>query len=290
MIFANIMQDKNSLSTFWKKARHKYRFVIMADDSFEEKLSIKVNRITVFVFSVFLMFFCFLAAVLLITTSPLTEYIPGRVETGVQKDLISLTVRCDSLLKTLDAQEIYLENIRNIINGKKLAAPKTVDNTDLSISDPVFERSIEDSILRAVVEAEERGSIRINHTKSNDVLVFFSPIAGVIIDGFNAKSKHFGVDLVAKEKTRISAVLEGTVIVSHWSSETGYVIGLQHKNGYFSLYKHNSILLKSSGDFVGAGDHIAVIGNSGELTSGPHLHFELWREGVPVDPENYIAF
>jgi len=290
MIFANIMQDKNRLSSFWKKALHKYRFVIMTDDSFEEKLSLKLNRITIFSFSVFLMFFCFLVAVLLITTSPLTEYIPGRVETGTQKDLIALTVRCDSLLQTLDAQELYLENIRNIINGDKLNTPKTINNSDPSVSDLVFERSIEDSLLRAVVEAEERGSILINQTKSNDLNVFFSPINGMIIDGFNAKSKHFGVDLVAKEKTRISTVLEGTVLFSHWTSETGYVIGIQHKNGYFSLYKHNSVLLKAAGDFVNAGDHIAIIGNSGELSSGPHLHFELWREGVPVNPENYIIF
>ena len=112
----------------------------------------------------------------------------------------------------------------------------------------------------------------------------------MITDGFNTKTKHFGVDLVAKEKTRISATLEGVVVIRNWTSETGHVIGIQHKNGYFSLYKHNSVLLKSVGDFVTIGDHIAIIGNSGELSSGPHLHFELWHDGIPVNPENYITF
>jgi murein DD-endopeptidase MepM/ murein hydrolase activator NlpD len=98
------------------------------------------------------------------------------------------------------------------------------------------------------------------------------------------------VDLVAKDKSRISSVLDGTVIISHWTSETGYVIAIQHKNDYVSLYKHNSSLLKEVGDFVNAGDHIAVIGNSGELSSGPHLHFELWHKGTPVNPEDYISF
>ena len=153
-----------------------------------------------------------------------------------------------------------------------------------------FEKSKEDSILRVVVEAEDKSSIIIKKNNSNDFLVFFAPINGMITDRFDNKTKHFGIDLVAKEKTRISSVLEGTVVISNWTSETGYVIGIQHKNDYFSLYKHNSVLLKSVGDFVNASDHIAIIGNSGELSSGPHLHFELWRQGVPVNPEEYILF
>ena len=103
--------------------------------------------------------------------------------------------------------------------------------------------------------------------------------------GFNQKQKHFGVDLVAKERARISSVLDGTVVLCKWGPETGHVIGIQHQNGYFSLYKHNSVILKSVGDFVSVGEHVAVIGNSGELSSGPHLHFELWHEGIPVNPE-----
>ena len=150
--------------------------------------------------------------------------------------------------------------------------------------------NVEPSLLRTVVESEDKGVILTNYKDNNEALMFFPPISGVITDGFNAKTKHFGIDLVAKEKTRISAVLEGVVIISHWTSETGYVIGIQHKNDYLSLYKHNSILLKSAGDFVNIGDPIAIIGNSGELSSGPHLHFELWHQGIPVNPEEYILF
>jgi murein DD-endopeptidase MepM/ murein hydrolase activator NlpD len=120
--------------------------------------------------------------------------------------------------------------------------------------------------------------------------MFFSPISGMITDRFNAKNKHLGIDLVAREKTRISSVLGGTIVISQWTSETGYVIGVQHKNDYLSLYKHNSVLLKTVGDFVNAGDPISIIGNSGELSSGPHLHFELWHQGIPVNPEDYILF
>ena len=146
-------------------------------------------------------------------------------------------------------------------------------------------------MFRVKIETEDKSSIYKKDKPSNTTsLMFFTPLTGLISDGYNNKTKHFGIDLVAKEKSRISSVLEGTVIISHWAYETGYVIGVQHKNDYLSFYKHNSVLLKSVGDYVNTGDHIAIIGNSGELSSGPHLHFELWHKGIPVNPENYISF
>ena len=289
MIFANIMQDKESLNNLWKKLLHKYRFVIMTDDSFEEKLSIKLSRLNIFAFSGFVVFTCFFVAVILITYTPLKEYIPGKSTSQAKKELIGLIIKSDSLEKTLHNREVYLQNINNIINGNELITPnmtETIQKTEGEIS---FEKSKEDSILRAIVEAEDKGSIIIRNN-DNDFLVFYTPISGIITDKFDSKTKHFGIDLVAKEKTRISSVLEGTVVISNWTSETGYVIGIQHKNDYFSLYKHNSVLLRSVGDFVNASDHIAIIGNSGELSSGPHLHFELWHKGTPVNPEDYILF
>jgi len=289
MIFANIMQDKESLNNFWKKLLHKYRFVIMTDDSFEEKLSIKLSRLNIFAFSGFVVFTCFFVAVISITYTPLKEYIPGKSTSQAKKELIALIIKSDSLEKTLHNREVYLQNLNNIINGNELITPnmtETIQKTEGEIS---FEKSKEDSILRAIVEAEDKGSIIIRNN-DNDFLVFYTPISGIITDKFDSKTKHFGIDLVAKEKTRISSVLEGTVVISNWTSETGYVIGIQHKNDYFSLYKHNSVLLRSVGDFVNASDHIAIIGNSGELSSGPHLHFELWHKGTPVNPEDYISF
>tara|TARA_B100001142_G_scaffold179806_3_gene179439 strand:+ start:26674 stop:27546 length:873 start_codon:yes stop_codon:yes gene_type:complete len=290
MIFANIMQDNESLNSFFKKVLHKYRFVIMTDDSFEEKLSVKLSRLNVFSFLVFIIFICFFLMAILITYTPLKEFIPGKSTSQVKKELIALTIKSDSLTKTLQNRGVYLENITNIISGQKLITPQMSDTFRKKESDVFFEKSKDDSLLRVAVEREDRSSIIVQKNNRNDLIAFYSPIDGVITDKFDRKAKHFGVDLVAKEKTRISSVLEGTVIISDWTSETGYVIGIQHKNNYFSLYKHNSVLLKSVGDFVNASDHIAIIGNSGELSSGPHLHFELWHKGNPVNPENYISF
>jgi len=294
MIFANIMKDKKKLKKVRKKVRkkasYKYRFAIINDDSLKEKLSVKLSRLNIFAFlggGVFISFFCTL---FVITTTPLSEFVPGKAKKEVQKELIALSIKSDSLTQALNTQEVYLENLRNIIFGKKLTSPKTLEKPKNFENDISFKKSVEDSLLRVVVEQEDVGSIRLNNQTKSEVLMFFSPINGIIVDSFNIQKKHFGIDLVAKEKTRISSVLEGTVIVSHWTAETGHVIGIQHKNGYFSLYKHNSVLLKSVADFVRAGEHIAIIGNSGELSTGPHLHFELWYKGVPVDPKNYILF
>ncbi len=291
MIFANIMQDKEGREKYWSKLFHKYRFVIMKDSSFEEKLSVKLTRINVIAFVGTLVFLCFFSTMLLIAYTPLSEYVPGKSSIEVQKSLIALNIKSDSLEAILVSRSIYLENINKIINGEELVTPENyaeITNTQIPIS---FEKSKEDSLFRVKVEAEDKSSIyKKDKPNNNTTLMFFTPLTGLISDGYNNKTKHFGIDLVAKEKSRISSVLEGTVIISHWAYETGYVIGVQHKNDYLSFYKHNSVLLKSVGDYVNAGDHIAIIGNSGELSSGPHLHFELWHKGIPVNPENYISF
>ena len=291
MIFANIMQDKEGREKYWSKLFHKYRFVIMKDSSFEEKLSVKLTRINVIAFAATLVFLCFFSTMLLIAYTPLSEYVPGKSSIEVQKSLIELNIKSDSLEAILANRSIYLENINKIINGEELVNPENYAekmNTQIPVS---FEKSKEDSLFRVKVEAEDKSSIyKKDNPSKNTTLMFFTPLTGLISDGYNNKTKHFGIDLVAKEKSRISSVLEGTVIISHWAYETGYVIGVQHKNDYLSFYKHNSVLLKSVGDYVNAGDHIAIIGNSGEFSSGPHLHFELWHKGIPVNPENYISF
>ena len=291
MIFANIMQDKEGRKKYWSKLFHKYRFVIMTDNSFEEKLSVRLTRINVIASIGTLVFLCFFSTMLLIAYTPLSEYVPGKSSIEVQKNLIELNIKSDSLEAILVNRSIYLENINKIINGEELVNPENyaeITNTQIPIS---FEKSKEDSLFRVKVETEDKSSIyKKDKPNNNTTLMFFTPLTGLISDGYNNKTKHFGIDLVAKEKSRISSVLEGTVIISHWAYETGYVIGVQHKNDYLSFYKHNSVLLKSVGDYVNAGDHIAIIGNSGELSSGPHLHFELWHKGIPVNPENYISF
>ena len=292
MIFANIMSDNKKIVSYKNKLLQKYKLVILNSESFEERgsFSFSVLRFCFFVFC-FVLFFLAVSFVL-ITQTPLNSYIPGKSSSEVQKALIDLSLRSDSLEKTLKNQSVYFENIENIILGKNVFQ-KTASFDTLPLQKQKsldFNISEEDSLLRVSVERDNTGSFVVGSKPNNEYLTFFPPVYGIISDKYNSREKHFGIDLVAKETTRISSVLDGTVIVSSWTPETGYIIALQHKNDFISIYKHNSLLIKSVGDFVKAGEHIAIIGNSGELSSGPHLHFELWHKGQAVDPENYISF
>lgn len=285
------MKYKGWGKKYWKKLLYKYRFVIMTDSSFEERLVVKLSRLNVLSFLVTFVFVFFLSALLLIAHTPLKEYVPGKSNKEVQKKLILLTLKSDSLESALDNRSVYLKNINDIISGGDGGAEKgEVLKTPNDLGEVFFEKSIADSLLRVAVETEDKSSVYTKSRLNHNLEMFFPPLSGLISNDFNNTTEHFGVDLVAKEKTRISSVLDGSVVASHWTVETGYVIIIQHKNDYLSQYKHNSMLLKQVGDFVRAGEHIAIIGNSGELSSGPHLHFELWHKGVPVNPKDYISF
>ena len=279
---------------FWERWRYKYRFVVLNSDNFEERLSFRLSRLNLFVLSSFALVFLIGGTALLISLTPLREYIPGYTSTNMRRQVVELNHLSDSLLAIMRGNDQYLSNIRFIIDGK---TPKGVNDTTRTSSqifdDVVFETITEDSVLRKQIEEEERFSLFAsanNKMEGVEDILFFTPIKGVITQSFNAKNQHLGVDIVSKENEAVKATLDGVVALSSWTSETGYVIALLHDNNLFSVYKHNSVLLKEQGDKVVVGEAIAIIGNSGDLSTGPHLHFELWHNNKPIDPEHYIVF
>ena len=288
------MKEKNN-TPFFIKLKHKYRLILMNDSSLEEQISFRFSAldvITVLTIGCVLLFVFFL---LLVGYTPLNEFVPGKASSSLHKELIAITLKTDSLEKKLLVNELYLKNITAIVNGEDPINISTENTLVLSASETElsFKKSKEDSLLRLAVEAEDKISISPTDKKDNldmESMLFFSPIKGVVTNGFDRKKNHFGTDIVAKQDEPIKCVFDGVVVISHWTSETGNVIGVQHANGMFSLYKHNSILFKRAGEYVKSGEVIAIIGNSGELSSGPHLHFELWHKETPVNPENYISF
>ena len=288
------MKEKNN-NPFFIKLKHKYRLILMNDSSLEEQISFRFSAldvITVLTIGCVLLFVFFL---LLVGYTPLNEFVPGKASSSLHKELIAITLKTDSLEKKLLVNELYLKNITAIVNGEDPINISTENTLVLSASETElsFKKSKEDSLLRLAVEAEDKISISPTDKKDNldmESMLFFSPVKGVVTNGFDRKKNHFGTDIVAKQDEPIKCVFDGVVVISHWTSETGNVIGVQHANGMFSLYKHNSILFKSAGEYVKSGEVIAIIGNSGDLSSGPHLHFELWHKGTPVNPENYISF
>lgn len=276
-----------------RKLLHKYRLVILNESTFEEKISFKLNRMNVFVtgtlFTIGLIGF----TILLIAFTPLREYIPGYSSTKLKRQATELTYKTDSLVIALNYTNRYLDNIRKVLRGDienneinrdSLFEQYTIDPSTIDLN-PIKE----DSILRAQVAKEDKYNLFERNINSPG-RVLFTPLSGTISQGFDAQSKHYAVDVVAPRDSPIKAVANGTVIFAEWTAETGYVIILEHSDGLLSVYKHNGSLNKRQGDIVRAGEVVASVGNTGEFTTGPHLHFELWSNGSPVNPMDFIDF
>jgi len=283
------MKQKKSDFKFFAKLKNKYRFVVMSEDSFEEKISFVISKFNILSLFTLIIIISLSISFIVLIFSPLKEYIPGKSSSKMQNDLIKLVLKSDSLQNQLNIQDLYLNNISSIMKGETLDFTEN-DSATTIVQEVNFSKSKADSLLRIEVESEEISSILNIKKTSSENLVFFSPIDGYISDEFNYETKHYAVDIVGKKGAKISSVLNGTVIISSWNPETGNVIGVQHSNNYISFYKHCSFILKKVGEYVAIGEHIAIIGNSGELSTGPHLHFELWKNGAPLNPENYISF
>ena len=282
------MKNKKS---YWDRWRFKYKLVILNSESFEERFSLILSRLNVFLIIGAITAFLIIGTGLLIAFSPLKGYLPGYTSVSMKRQVIKLNHLSDSLSYELALKEKYLNNIRNIINGESVGEEIIVDDVEEpSFSDVSFIKNTEDSLLRVQVEEEERYNLFKRDEDNSTLPLFFKPIRGVVIDSIDHQKAHYGIDIVAKENEVVKATLDGTVIMSSWTSETGNVIAIQHSNDFISVYKHNSVLLKKEGVSVRAGEAIAIIGNSGKWSSGPHLHFELWQKGTCIDPQLYINF
>lgn len=284
---------KKQPKKFTKKLLHKYRLVILNEDTFEERLSFKLTRLNVFVLLSISTILLIAGTTLLIAFTPLREYIPGYSSTALKKKATELNYKTDSLQQVIAVNERYFESIKQVLHGEVStanfnrdsiieAAKQDVDEIDLKPSK-------EDSLLREKVEKEDKYNL-FESAKSNASFVLFPPVKGTITQEYNAKEKHYAVDIVVKENTPVKATDDGTVIFSEWTTEAGYVIIIEHSHGLISVYKHNAMLTKTQGELVKSGEVIATIGNTGELTTGPHLHFELWSDGYPINPTNFIDF
>ena len=276
-----------------RKLLHKYRLVILNESTFEEKISFKLSRLNVFVTGTLCIIGLIALTTLIIAFTPLREYIPGYSSTALKRQATVLTYKTDSLVNVLNYTNRYIDNIRlvlrgevenNAVNRDSLFEPVKIDPATVDLS-PIRE----DSILRAQVALEDKYNL-FERSGGTGNIVLFSPVSGTVSEYYSAESKHYAVDVVAPLETPVKAVANGTVIFAEWTAETGYVIILEHQNGLVSVYKHNGSLNKNQGDVVTAGEVIASVGNTGELTTGPHLHFELWANGTPVNPMDYLDF
>lgn len=276
------------------KLKSKYRLNILNDETFEEVWAMRLSRLNVI--SVFggAAILIVILVIALIAFTPIREFIPGYPDGNTRRNIVINALKADSLERELKLWKDYYNNINNILRGGEPVSIVSKPDSSIKYKEIRFTRSIEDSLLRMQIEENEMYNLFVfdgRKTKSNiSTMLLFAPVKGVVTSTFSLQQNHFGVDVVAAPNEPVVAVADGTVTLASWTIETGYVLQIQHDDNLISVYKHNSQLLKKQGARVKAGETIAIIGNSGELTTGPHLHFELWHNGNPIDPEKYIVF
>jgi murein DD-endopeptidase MepM/ murein hydrolase activator NlpD len=279
-----------------------YRLVILNNETFEEVGSYRLSLMNLYVLISGLLVGFTILVVALIVFTPLKRYIPGYGGIGTQRDAFELMIRVDSLEKALAAQEIYnkdfrkmltnnIETMENVPKGAVPAAKDSNYDTDPTEAEQVI-RSGGGPDFNPDDKSSQGGKAILisNRNERLESMYLIAPISGNISAPFSFDKKHYGIDLLSPKNTPIKACADGFVISSDWTLETGNTIAIQHSNNVVSFYKHNSSLLKRVGDKVKAGEAIAIIGNTGEQSSGPHLHFELWQDGHPVNPIEYMRF
>lgn len=270
----------------------KYRLLILNNETFEEQINFKISPLNVVIILGVSALLTVIFTTLLIAFTPLKEYIPGQSSTELRKEATALIYKTDSLENVLNQNEVYFKSIQRVLVGDTITEEKqkdTIKTENIPEGKVDFSPSEEDLKLRKEVEQKEKYNV-LNPALDKSDYKLFSPARGSITQNYDPKHQHFGVDLSLSEKTPIKATADGTVIFSEWSAETGYVVILEHRHGLISVYKHNSSLTKQQGQHVKEGEVIAMSGNTGELTTGPHLHFELWKNGNPVDPTEFLEF
>lgn len=287
------MVNKPKEKRITKKLLHKYRLVVLNEDTFEERFAIKLTRLNVFVIVSISTILLVAGTIFLIAFTSLKEYIPGYSSTALKKKATELNYKTDSLQQIINLNEQYYASIKRVLTGDvgtvqfnkdSIIDASTIDSGELNLSP-----SKEDSLLREIVDKEDKYNV-FESGLSNTNFVLFPPVNGSISESYNVKEKHYAVDVVVAKNTPVKATADGTVIFAEWTTQTGYVTIIEHSNDLISVYKHNASLTKQQGDLVKSGEVIALAGNSGELTTGPHLHFELWNKGYPVNPTNFIDF
>lgn len=276
-----------------RKLKIKYRLVIQDENNFAEKFSLRLSAWNLFIgFGTLSLLLIFLTTIVIAFT-PLREYIPGYPDGSERATMLENVSKADSLERELEKYDQYIADLKVILSGESI--PDTLATAEVKKpKDVQFSKSLADSALRYKVEQSEKYQLQFANT-SNVVtsdnmygVFFFTPLEGTVMQSFDPKSNHFGIDISSGNDEMVKSTLDGTVIFADWTSDGGQEIHIQHSGNIVSIYKHNSVLLKTVGNVVKAGDPLAIVGNTGKQSQGPHLHFELWHKGKPVDPQNYL--
>lgn len=278
-----------------KKLTKKYRFSILEDNTHKVRFQFRANRLTVILGGIVSSLLLLSILLVIIAYTPIKRLIPGYPSPETRREALQNAAKIEKLEQQMVIWSLQMENVQRIINGE---TPLNVDS--LLRDSSIFYRkqfmelsATEDSLLKEEFMRQEEfdiSTIKSSKIEQIEGILFFPPIKGVITENYNPAIGHPFVDIAAPNNSTVCSVLDGTIISAVWNDESGYTIQIQHLNDLVSVYKHNDRLLKKSGDKVEAGTPIAVVGDTGNLSTGPHLHFELWHKGEPIDPTIYIKF
>ncbi|NCG04250.1 MAG: peptidoglycan DD-metalloendopeptidase family protein [Bacteroidetes bacterium] len=286
-------RKKKKKSSFWRRWRATYRFVIFHDETFEERFSYKLNRLNVFLAISISVVLLIAATFLVISKTQLKEYIPGYDSSELRRQAIRNNDRLDSLQLTLQQNQRYIASVNKVLRGdldlQELETQRKFDSLQTDTDFVDFPTSKADSLLREDVAQDDKYNVLESATQTVP-FVLFTPATGTISQAYDPSIEHYAVDVVVPRNTPVKAAAEGNVIFAGWTTETGYVVIIDHPYNIISVYKHNASLNVRQGDSVEPGQVIAVAGNSGTMTTGPHLHFELWSDGYALNPEEFIEF
>ncbi|MFR9165251.1 MAG: M23 family metallopeptidase [Dysgonomonas sp.] len=289
-------KDKNK-HNFWKRIHFKYRLSVINESTLEEVAKFRVSKFTGTMIALLIIFFFVVLTSVIIITTPIRNYLPGYLDSEIRQKAIVSAIKADSLEKQILYQSAYIANLKDVFEGKiqldSVDYTSYVDTIFISEDDKSLQSSKREQAYNQEFEDQEKYNISVLSSGAStpmEGVAFFRPVKGLISDKYNPSIGHYGIDIVAAPKESVLATQEGTIIFTGYDANVGYVIQIQHKNGFVSVYKHNALLLKKAGDKVRTGEAIAIVGDTGKLSTGAHLHFELWYRGNPVNPEIYITF
>jgi murein DD-endopeptidase MepM/ murein hydrolase activator NlpD len=287
------LKPKRTLSDW---LTNRYQLVVRNEENLAEKHTFNFTYAKVLVVSITVIALMFTGALFLSRTLLAKWFDPRHAQLEANKNLAALAVKVDSLAYEVDRKDKFINNIQRILRGDTAGGfqdPSEILNSQgVPVSDEALSFSESDSAFRREYEQADLAFVSVSNRKYNELqeTFFFSPATGFVSDKFNAKKGHYGIDVVTKANEVVKCIADGTVIMASWTQDSGYVIAVQHQGNLISVYKHNAQLHQKVGTFVNAGEILSIVGNSGEMTNGPHLHFELWYNGNSINPEEFVTF
>ena len=283
---------KKKKHTLIDKLSERFHILLVNEKTLEKRKLFSSSSINLAASSLFAFLLLLSTSFILIYITPLKEYFRGYTSIELRENAVENSMKLDSLESLYISQSKYIKSLKDLLSGNISFEDldQNTENTESnSLELEIVKTNLDDSLLRALVDEEDKyNAFDLEGERFTTVL--FPPVKGGLSSGFDYDSKHYGVDIAMPENSPVHSISEGIVVFAEWTSETGFVIILEHLNGLTSIYKHNSSIIKTQGDRIETGEIIAFTGNTGSLTTGPHLHFELWYRGEPVDPESYIEF